>query len=174
MSISINRAEVLGRIAGEPKFFEGTEPSKNRLLFKVAVNDFRKEKPDFIPVVLWGGAAVNGKKYLAVGKEVHVIGKMSCHWDAGKNKEYFSLSATEIQYGNDSKKKQQQAVSDTEASDEVVAALQETKSTKDLVVDRLMTEGGLSKAEAEKTIEDHVIAKAKINTAPAVTNDTPF
>lgn len=79
--MSINTVTIIGNLATAPKLADRAGDNKVCTFF-VAVNE-RKDKngnereANFIPVKTWNGQALNCAKYLSVGSEVAVHGRIT-------------------------------------------------------------------------------------------------
>jgi single stranded DNA-binding protein len=116
--MDFNHVVIVGRLATDPmiknyKKADGSEGT--RCFFRVAVTrlmdrgqkDRTKRRANFIPVVSWGEAAKRHALYLAKGTQVTIAGELiaeSQKQTDGTYREFFSVQANDIQYGQKSSK----------------------------------------------------------------------
>jgi len=68
------------RIAGDPTFIPGTDPSKNHAIVTAMVNRKGRDGKDYsedITVHMWGKSANVAANYLAKGKQVNIEGRLN-------------------------------------------------------------------------------------------------
>ena len=119
--MNINTVTLVGRLAGNPKFFEGETEKKDRLLFTVIVNRRGSESSDAIPIICWDKLARAGTKYLKKGKEVAIEGSIITYYNKETGENHVQVRAHSVEYGADSKKQ----TTNTNTSEDRVMSLLE-------------------------------------------------
>lgn len=113
-----NTVIIVGRLAGDPilKSYSKKDGSEgHRCFFRVAVTrlmdrgqkDRTLRRTNFIPVVAWGEAAKRHAQFLAKGTQVTVVGELICESEKqadGSFRDYTSVQANDVQYGQRSLK----------------------------------------------------------------------
>lgn len=105
------------RVAGDPTFFPGADPSKHRCLVTVIKNRGKnkagQELTDEFTLVLWGKYAQTGAMYLDKGRAINVTGVLRSHTtDTGRVKpngkkelqRSTNIHVKSFEFGADSKK----------------------------------------------------------------------
>ena len=155
-----NQSTIVGRVARDPKFFEGKESEHDRLLFTLMVNRMGGEQCDAVPVILWSKAARNGAKYISKGKELLVSGPLVTYFDKETETNHFQIRGDIVQYGADSKK-QQVATSKEKGDDEIeqlaakLAGKKKTNSKREVLLNLLIDKHGLSEERAQKLADGY-------------------
>ncbi|MDP2659947.1 MAG: single-stranded DNA-binding protein [Dehalococcoidia bacterium] len=109
--MNMNKVLLIGRVAGTPKYTPAKEKVQSRLTFMLAVNRFKSDKADFVPITCWGGTADAGAKYLTKGKEVSIDGRLRFDSEQladGTYRNYSGVTADLVGFGNDSQKVQKE------------------------------------------------------------------
>ena len=106
--MSINNVIQVGRLVADPKLTTGTDPSKNRCSFKLAVKDVyaKEERADFFWCVAWGKNADNIAKSCGKGKEVTIEGRLRSNLvtkEDGTKRDYVEIVVSSIHFGADAK-----------------------------------------------------------------------
>lgn len=71
----MNKHIIHGRLVRDPEFVRGSEESKDRATFTVAVNRARGDEADFFDCIIWGKRASVIDKYCNKGKEICIDGE---------------------------------------------------------------------------------------------------
>lgn len=66
---------IHGRLVRDPEFFQGSDESKNRAKFTVAVDRSYGDEADFIDCIVFGKRAAVVDKYYHKGKEICIQGE---------------------------------------------------------------------------------------------------
>lgn len=116
----LNKNQKLGHLAADPQYTEHqSDPKRNRCWFRIGVNRPKSKHVDFFSVVCWGALADAVAKYCSQGKQVLVEGQDRTRSEILKidDKEvmkdgkpvrlnYQEIVASNVSFGQDSKKKQ--------------------------------------------------------------------
>jgi single-strand DNA-binding protein len=118
--MNLNQVTLIGRLAQDGKLSPSEKPNHDRLNFKVIVNrSYNQEEYDVIQCVVWGKLANSACKWLKKGKEVTVCGELqitTLKTETGFQT-YPSIKVNKLEYGHDSKKSQQEFVTNEEYDD---------------------------------------------------------
>lgn len=71
----MNKVILIGRLTSEPEL-RYTQNGNAVALFTVAINRYKGDEADFIPVVAWNATAENCAKHLGKGSQVAVEGRL--------------------------------------------------------------------------------------------------
>ena len=105
----MNTATITGRLTKDPEL-KYTQSGKAVATFTVAVNGYKKDDTDFIPVVVWDKLAENCGRYIAKGSKALVSGRINTRsYDAkdGTKRYITEIVAREVEF-LDSKKAEPQ------------------------------------------------------------------
>ncbi len=95
----MNNLTIVGRLATDVRL--DTPKGTAIATFRVAVDRGSAEGADFIPVKCFGSAAENHHKYLAKGRLVAIVGRLSqSQWtdEAGNRRERLEVVGTRVTY----------------------------------------------------------------------------
>jgi len=94
----MNNLTIVGRLATDVRL--DTPKGKSICTFRVAVDRAGAEGADFIPVKCFGAAAENHHKYLAKGRLVAIVGRLSqSQWtdEADNRRERLEMVGTRVE-----------------------------------------------------------------------------
>jgi single-strand DNA-binding protein len=95
----MNSLTIVGRLATDIRL--ETPKGKPIATFRVAIDRAGAEGADFIPVKCFGSAAENHARYLAKGRQVAIVGRLSqSQWtdEAGNRRERLEVIGVRVEY----------------------------------------------------------------------------
>jgi len=95
----MNNLTIVGRLATDIRL--ETPKGKPIATFRVAVDRAGAEGADFLPVKCFGSAAENHARYLAKGRQVAIVGRLSqSQWtdEAGNRRERLEVIGVRVTY----------------------------------------------------------------------------
>lgn len=105
----MNLILIHGRLAREPEFTAGAEPSKDRTNFTVASNRRFGDEADFLDCVIFGKRAGVISKFFHTGSEIVFYGELqtNVHPDKqGNKRKYYSVVAMDFEFCGSKKSEQ--------------------------------------------------------------------
>lgn len=111
----MNSHFIHGRLARDPEFTQGSEPTKDRCNFTVATDRRYGDEADFFDCVIFGKRAGVVDKYFSKGSEIVLIGEGQIRSYEDKNgvkRRSYSVVASNFDFCGSKRENQNQSVSD--------------------------------------------------------------
>jgi single-strand DNA-binding protein len=111
----MNSHFIHGRLARDPEFTQGSEPTKGRCNFTVATDRRYGDEADFFDCVIFGKRAGVVDKYFSKGSEIVLIGEGQIRSYEDKNgvkRRSYSVVVQDFDFCGSKRENQKQSVSD--------------------------------------------------------------